>query len=63
MNTFNGRRKLIAKNLMDTSKIIVAAMFASEFFTKFPFYVKIILYIGLVSIAIAAFFVHPKGDD
>jgi hypothetical protein len=63
MNTFNGRRKLLAKNLMDASKIIIAAMFASEFFTKFPFYAKIVMYIFLVTIAIGAFFVHPKGED
>jgi len=63
MNTFNGRRKLLAKNLMDTSKIIVAAMFASEFFTKFPFHARITLYMTLVSIAIGAFFVHPRGEN
>jgi len=63
MNIFDGRRKLMAKNLMDISKIIVATMFATEFFTKFHSYAKIILYTSLVTIAISAFFVHPKGED
>ena len=63
MNIFDGRRKLMAKSLMDIAKIIIATMFATEFFTKFPFYAKISMYTFLVSIAIGAFFVHPKGEN
>jgi hypothetical protein len=63
MDTWGGRRKLLAKTFMDAAKIIIAAAFASEFFLKFPFYSKFGIFISLVVAIIISFFVYPKGAD
>lgn len=63
MDILGGRRKLLAKTLMDISKITVAATFASEFFLKFTLFIKLTIYVFLVSNIMIAFFVHPKGED
>ena len=63
MDMWGGRRKLMAKTLMDIAKITIAAVFASEFLFKFPFYVKVGVYMFLASNIVAALFVHPKGGE
>ena len=56
------RRGLLAKTLMDIAKIIVAAIFANEFFLKFAFWISLLLGILAFLIAVSGFLVCPKGE-
>jgi hypothetical protein len=56
------RRRLLAKTLMDITKIIVAAIFANEFFLKFAFWISLLLGVLAFLIATAGVLVCPKGE-
>lgn len=63
IEVFTGRRReLLAKTLMDIAKIIVAAIFANEFFLKFAFWISLLLGVLAFLIAGAGVLVHPKGE-
>lgn len=56
------RRELLAKTLMDWTKILIAAALASEFFVKLPLWLRVILF-GFIGILIAlGTLVCPKRD-
>lgn len=54
------RRNLIAKTFMDTYKILLAAIFASEFLLKLPGLFKIYFLFGILFIFILGIFISPK---
>ncbi len=56
------RRKLLAKTLMDIAKIIVAAIFANEFFLKFALWISLLLGVIAFLIAVSGFLVCPEGE-
>ncbi len=54
------RRELLAKTFMDIAKIFVAAALASEFFKKFPLWLRAILLASTIGLLTFATLVCPK---
>ncbi|MEW6096270.1 MAG: hypothetical protein AB1567_07065 [bacterium] len=56
------RRELLARTLMDITKIVIAAAFASEFFFKFAIWLRILLLCGIGLTVILGILVCPKDE-